>query len=103
MAHMRVQQRTPNISIHQATSAQNGNSLSLSHPFDDPLSVYNSNSKRFFQFFQRIASEPQTPVYHSTIFPFSNTVLPTHKPKVNDYDCDKSEPVITKIANRFVF
>jgi hypothetical protein len=47
-------------------------------------------------------------VYHSTsnnstIFPFSNTFLPIDEPEVNDGDCDKFEPVITEIANRFVF
>ena len=109
MAHMLVQQQTPNIPIHQTTSTQNRNGLPLSHSFDEALSVYNSNSKkRFFQILQRMASEPQMPVYHSTannstIFPFPNTFLPIDAPEVNDYDCDKFEPVITETANRFVF
>ncbi len=119
MAQMLVQQqtyRTPNLNIHQTTSTQNETLLPKAHSVNDGLYLHRHNSTNLLNFFQRFSSESQNSLYHSTsnrflnknstFFPLSNTIFLLNEleeeEQINNFNCDKIEPVIAENTNTFV-
>jgi hypothetical protein len=117
MAHILVQQQTPNINICQTTSTQDQSLLPRSHPVDDSLFFYKPDPTSLLELFQRFAAEPQKSKFQSTSNGFlnkslllSNAFLPLNKSEekeeeeeINNFNYDKIEPVITEDIKWFVF
>jgi len=107
MAHMLVQQQTPNVNIHQTTSTQDENLLPMAHSFDDRLFFYKRDSTCLLKFLQKFASEPQITKFQPKTNGFLNqnlTFLPLDKPEqeekeeeeINNFNFDQIQPITTE-------
>jgi hypothetical protein len=101
MAHMLVQQQTPNINIHQTTSTNDENLSPTAHSLDDRLFFYDPDSTSLLEFLQRFASESHLPKYQTTSNGFINKNL-GYKPKETEkqfdsLNCDIIQPVVSEI------
>jgi hypothetical protein len=103
MAHILVQQQTPNINIHQTKSTHDENLSPLAHSADDRLFFYKPDSASLLHFLQRFASEPQMSKFSSASNGFLDqnlSFLPLNKPEEEEEEeiiainVDQIQPVI---------
>ena len=90
MAHILVQQQTPNISIHQSPTTNNENLSPTAHSFDERLYFYKPDSTCWLEFLQRFASESHLSKYQTKTNNFVNKNLCS---KTEDH-YDRIQPVV---------
>ena len=90
MAHILIQQQTPNISIHQTPTTNDENLSPTAHSLDDRLFFYKPDSTSWLELLQRFASESNLPKYQTKTNHFVNKSLCS---KSEDH-CDKIQPVV---------
>ena len=91
MAHMLVQQQTPNINLHQTTSTEEKDLSPSTDPLDERIFFYPPDSERLLQFLQRFASESQMPKYQS------NLSLSSTKPQDSNCDMIVEDPMSNEL------